>query len=642
MRKQIIAFFLLMLCPLIALADGLGITPPAQIVRPGKSCLITFEAAQTGSVSLVLLDEEDREISVVVRELQADKGMNQVWWNGTFQGVPAPDGTWRLVLEQNGDTAECPVTVGAIAPFLTDIQPSGDTLTPDAPLTITYQASSDGWLTLGVWLGDTWHQLETQQVQAGEGQVTWDGEGFSDGVCTLTLLLTNENGDASGEEHLPLKLEGFAVEAAEEASAPVQREEILTEDPLPLTDLEEAHDEEPAGELLPEEETAQDTTAEPIDQSEFTPAYTSPYKGTDDTFNYWTMPMDITDEEAVWAMLTAPITVVDTGSKSSEKTQAPLRAMPNEDAERVGVVTCETQGVHVLQTLDNGWSLVECYSSSFHDTKVKAWNTLVQGYIKTSYLKQVTPNQKMGFVIDKLTQRLYIFREGKLYTTLLVSTGLANARQPYNETRSGEFITASKVGEFRSDNLYCSMAIRFNSGDLLHEVPHTLNGDGSSNYRNGESKLGTKASHGCIRVQRRKTPEGVNMSWIWNNMKGSSKVRLVIWEDWQGRQMTIPADDFQLYYNAKGGQYYHSAATCYSASGKTFEPFAYAQLDEGSFAKLERCPYCAPVLRKGEIEEINQQYLPGGNHDPIMTEARKAYFEMLTTLNTDLLLPDAY
>ena len=218
-----------------------------------------------------------------------------------------------------------------------------------------------------------------------------------------------------------------------------------------------------------------------------------------------------------------------------------------------------------------------------------------------------------------------------------MSTGLANKDQPYNETRTGEFITASKAGEFTSDNLYCSMAIRFNQGDLLHEVPPTKNGDGSKNYKKAEEKLGIRASHGCIRVQRKKTPEGVNMAWIWNNLKTNSHVKLVIWEDWQGRQMPIPADDLQLYYNPKGGEYYHRAATCYSASKRTFEPFNYSELDTGSLASLKACPYCVPALRVAEIEAINAEHAPGGDHDPVLTKLRAKYIDYLEGVDADFL-----
>lgn len=357
----------------------------------------------------------------------------------------------------------------------------------------------------------------------------------------------------------------------------------------------------------------------------FTPATTSPWNGRDASLNYWTLPMDIHEEERIWQVLTAPITVINIGKNSTEKTQVTIRKEPSADSEGVGVVTCETQGVHVLERGEE-WSLIECYSSSFHDSKILNWNVLVQGYILTKYLKEEIPNQEMGMVIDKLTQRLYLFREGRLYSTLLVSTGLSNKRQPYNETRSGEFLLTSKVGDFKSDNLTCAKAIRFNDGDLLHEVPYVLAADGVSRiYDTCEPKLGTKASHGCIRVQRKKTPEGVNMYWIWDSLKKNSKTRLLIWEDWQGRQIEIPAEDTPLYWSAREGTYYHSAERCSGVKeGLVLARFPYGELETGAYAKLKPCPYCAPVLRRAEIEEINAKYAFGGDHDPVLTEARKS------------------
>ena len=218
----------------------------------------------------------------------------------------------------------------------------------------------------------------------------------------------------------------------------------------------------------------------------------------------------------------------------------------------------------------------------------------------------------------------YVYEKGALRDVLAVSTGLVTEGKPYNETRSGEFILTSRVGTFRSDNLICGMAIRFNKGDLLHEVPKVEYSDGSTSYRSTEAKLGTKASHGCIRVQRKETPEGVNMAWIWNTVKNSSQIRLMIWEDWQGRQIEIPSDDFQLYYNPDQGAYYHSQETCSGTKeGIVLESFAYGQLEEEPFAKLKRCEYCAPALRRAEIEEINAKYVFGGDHDPVLTKARE-------------------
>ena len=333
-----------------------------------------------------------------------------------------------------------------------------------------------------------------------------------------------------------------------------------------------------------------------------TPAYRSEYRPKHEAC-YWCTPMDIRDEEAVWAMLTAPITIVDAGQKD----QVILYAEPDKNSEPLGVITGASQAVHVLEQGKDGWTKVETYSSSFHDSKVKNWNAFVTGYVQSGKLKTKKVNQEYGIVIDKLTQTMYIFHDGHLMSTLAVSTGLYNDRQPYNETRSGEFIIVSRVGDFRSDNLVCAMGLRFNSGDLLHEVPHTKNGDGSKNYKNTEPKLGTRSSHGCIRVQRLKNPEGVNMKWIWDNIKNGTKV--VIWEDYEGRQIPLPADDTLLYYNPNGGSNYHTVHDCRGIKEKYWmqmESFHYSELDEAKFASLTRCPYCQPPRRVAELEEINR------------------------------------
>ena len=379
---------------------------------------------------------------------------------------------------------------------------------------------------------------------------------------------------------------------------------------------------------------AQDGAVPWPEEEAFIPSRGSAYPlREEETSTYWGLPMDITDETAVWNMLMAPITVVDIGKNSGEKVQTYLYREPDENSLKVGVVTCESQGVRVIRTLENGWSLVECYSSSFHATKVEAWNLLVSGYIRTEYLKRVEPNPDLGIVVDKLAQRMYVFQEGKLLSTLLCSTGLVmwngSKYQPYNETRSGEFLLMNKVGTLISDRLYCDMAIRFNSGDMMHEVPHVKNADGTKNYGTTEPKLGTKCSHGCIRVQKNRTPEGVNMSWIWNQVKSGSRVKFVIWEDWQGRQLDIPDADTPLYYNPNKGRYYHSSTFCYSAKSVTFTPFTYGELEEKPFSGLKACEYCAPPMREAEIRERNETYAAGGDHDELLTSLQQGYFDYL-------------
>lgn len=614
--KKILSFLVGMMllmgvCMGVSGEETLVLHPVEGVIRPGQAILIEYEAPRDGTASLTLraAPEDTEALSVVAQTFEIYKGHGGLWWNGTYNGVPAPDGDAYLVLECEGEIAYVPVTVGNVHPMVLRAETSVSVLHPGESLSVKAYLTCSGTLTLLAQHENGETDSVSVQTEEGEGGLEWTPEGLTDGTVAISLMLTDASGDTSEPFRSVVALEGFpeADIPAVEADSGNEKAEDETVD---------------AEETVQEEDRAEPVLSGDNDQRQYTPNWTSPYYGTDTSLNYWTLPMDITDEEAVWQVLTSPITVVDTGKDKSERTQIVIRKEPSLESDGVGVVTCVSQGVHVLETLDSGWTKIECYSSSFHNSKIKAWNFLVQGYVETKYIKTVKPNQELGFVVDKLTQRLYVFKDGHLFSTLLVSTGLSNARQPYNETRSGEFLLLNPaVGEFRSDNLYCSMAIRFDNGDLLHEVPHTLNRDGSNNYSNTEPKLGERASHGCIRVQRKKTPEGVNMRWIWEHR--TNNMRILIWEDWQGRQIPYPDDDSLVYYNPNGGQMYHSGPTCNSASGKTFEAFPYGELDSETYAKLERCDYCTPPLRKAEIDAINELHAPGGDHDPVLTEARR-------------------
>ncbi|MGN0746309.1 MAG: hypothetical protein ACI4ML_06530, partial [Aristaeellaceae bacterium] len=357
MRKYLTlipVLLLLLLASALAESAQLTLYAPTETVRPGKAATLTFDAPQAGSAALVVADEAGQTVSVVMEAFAAVQGRNTLWWNGTYQGVPAPEGAWQLVLTLNGQTASAPIVIGSYAPYLTSITPSATVVTPEAPLTVDFYASVDGSLTMGAWVGGAWRSLKTVPVQEGSGSIVFDGAGLQDGEVALTLTLSDAAGYPSNEEHINVILTGFTppeTATPEPAAAP-------TPEPTQEPETQEALAEDSGEETLVSLE-------EVPDQRSFTPAYSSPYQ-TDTGMNYWTLPMDITDEAAVWEMLMQPITVIS----GNEKTQLSLRAEPDENSDKVGVVTRGTQGVHVLENLDNGWSLIECYSSSFHDSAV--------------------------------------------------------------------------------------------------------------------------------------------------------------------------------------------------------------------------------------------------------------------------------
>ena len=530
-------------------------------VLPGSTVIVSMSVPHSGVCTIRILDAEDRPVSAVAVDRPVAEGYNALYWNGTWEGVSCPAGQWRMVLEMDGNTAETPVVVGRMIPCLIAPELSETEIMVGRNVTAFFCATEAGKVDLSLRRNGTEAAAYTTETEAGDGALTFPAC-VMPGEYEAVLSLTRADGTSSIPVTLPLAVR------------------------------------------------------EP--ETRFSALYSSPQAGRDLTLNGWTVPMDITDEEAVWQALTAPITVVDDGKSSDQRRQMVVRAEPSGDSKGVGMVTMISQGVHVLERGDE-WSLIECYSSSFHNSAVLNWNALIQGYVPTRTLKEIMPNQKMGIVIDKLTQRLYIFRNGGLYSTLLVSTGLVNSRQPYNETRSGEYLLVSKVGGFSSDNFYCPLAIRFNAGDMLHEVPYIQR---SKDYSMTEPKLGSKASHGCIRVQRKANPEGVNMQWIWSHYEPNT--RILIWEDWQGRQIPIPDNDTVFYCNTRKNNYYHSSDRCSELGTRHPNTITYGELSGEAGKKLKPCPCCSPASKRSALEEINLTYAEGGDHDPDMTEARKS------------------
>ena len=322
---------------------------------------------------------------------------------------------------------------------------------------------------------------------------------------------------------------------------------------------------------------------------------------------YWETPMDISDPDTVWQVLTQPMTVVS----GEQRTQVQLMAQPSKDADMVGEVTCDSQGVHVLETLDNGWSLVECYSSSNRLSKLDVYGDLVQGYLPTEMLVERNTRMEYGLVVDKMTQRLYVFEAGKLLSTLRISTGKATEKMPQCDTNAGEFHLISWVGTFVAESgAVCEYGIRFNDGDLIHGVPYYRLENGDRDYSACERSLGRAVSSGCIRIQRRRTPEGVNMLWLWNQLFNMKRTKLIIWEDMPGRQMAIPEMDTPVYVLPGVSGAYHKAANCYDLD-KSFFPMqeiTYGQLEDEAYIALKNCSFCNPPLRRADIEKLNQKY----------------------------------
>ena len=427
--------------------------------------------------------------------------------------------------------------------------------------TCTLETDTAGTVTVSVAEGTGSTVLLTEQVGAGSSTLRWDGlvqgRRLTTGRWELTVRLTDGEGRTSMAEVVSIEVTSPALATDESYHTPNEQSEVKCDHEL----------------------------------------------------CFWTLNMGEMDEAAIWKVLTQPVTVLE----GSEREQVKVRKEPSEDCrDYVGEVTGTSQAVHVLRQ-EGDWTLVEAYSSSVEGSKVGVWALPFQGWVKTSLLVERQVDQHVGVVVDKLQQRMYIFRDGHLFSTLLCSTGYPSADTPFNETPAGEFLAVSWAGGFWSGSLYCDLAIRINDGILLHEVPCLIQTDESGSeiardYDRCERYLGEKASHGCIRIQRQSTPEGVNARWLWDNLSRDSAARtkVMIWDE-VGRVLGYPEDAVTLYYNPNGGKNYHSSATCLAVNEK-FWPltaFSYGELEDEPYAKLTPCPACAPQLRREAIDTVN-------------------------------------
>ena len=91
---------------------GISVSVPEKTLHPWDSILIRFFLPEDGTAELILMDEEGEERFPVVKDYQAVRGQNSLFWNGTYAHQTAPEGIWRLVLRFGALQAETRITIG--------------------------------------------------------------------------------------------------------------------------------------------------------------------------------------------------------------------------------------------------------------------------------------------------------------------------------------------------------------------------------------------------------------------------------------------------------------------------------------------------------------------------------------------------
>ena len=211
------------------------------------------------------------------------------------------------------------------------------------------------------------------------------------------------------------------------------------------------------------------------------------------------------DDADVWAALIAPITVVDIGALSHQ-------AIKDAQGQTVGQVHGQSAGVMVHEVTLDGMA------------RVSAWRTedgaRVEGYVPVSKLKVITPNPRYGVVIDKRAQTLTVYESGSRLGSMPISTGLPTANKLFRETAAGAFLTEKRIASFTSEGYRYDYPIRIDGGNLIHQ----LGWNRASGFADQEPQLGTKASHGCVRMQRGHGDAQISAYWLWANLPTGTKV----------------------------------------------------------------------------------------------------------------------
>ncbi len=156
---------------------------------------------------------------------------------------------------------------------------------------------------------------------------------------------------------------------------------------------------------------------------------------------------------------------------------------PNRNSETIGYIYGDLTEVKILEQ-EKEFYKVE--TVRYSDKKV------VIGYIPVKDIKQRDLNSRYDIIVSIEDQIISIFYDNQLIREIVCSTG-----KEWYDTPKGRFLIGKRGHSFGSSTYTCYNWVRFNNNFLFHSV--LFNKDGTINeweYR----KLGTPASHGCIRM----------------------------------------------------------------------------------------------------------------------------------------------
>lgn len=232
----------------------------------------------------------------------------------------------------------------------------------------------------------------------------------------------------------------------------------------------------------------------------------------------------MTDEE-IWAIMQQPSVVADV--KQTE--HLTIREEKGKGRE-LGTVHGQSQALQVLK-LEDDYAYVGAWN---HET-----GDYVEGWVKQSGLKVVTPGSEYGILIDKAAQTLTVYRQGQVLDTLPISTGLVAEKKMIRETAAGAFLTVDRIANFDDGGYQYDYPIRFDGGNLIHQIGYDLVG-AKRDFSEQTALLGMKASHGCVRVSNVPSEKaGINAYWLYTHLPYHTRV--IVLDDPEQRVLNAAA-----------------------------------------------------------------------------------------------------
>ena len=223
------------------------------------------------------------------------------------------------------------------------------------------------------------------------------------------------------------------------------------------------------------------------------------------------MPSRGDSDTEIWEKMIAPAVVVDIRNTAHQK----VFEQPDQDSRVLGTLHGQSQALSVLE-IQKGWVRIQAWN---HETGAP-----VEGWVPENRLKVVQPQTQYGLLVDKKRQTLTLYENGVQIDTLLVSTGRMEKGKLYQETAAGSFLTDEHMSDYSTNGLKYDFVIRYDGGNLLHQIPYAWNESGKKDMIPGELFLGSKASHACIRIQEKPSPTGLNAYWFWTHLPYHTRV----------------------------------------------------------------------------------------------------------------------